>query len=247
MAALALPSSSSITAVNFSRGCAPLRKVPLMNDAGVPWTPTVLPTAMSSSIFLANSPLSNEAFHLALSTPDCTAHCSYFSGESAVWFWKARPWNFQKALEPPWRKTVSAASDAGRALGWNGSGLLFHTTRSLSGPYFSFSCVMVVSTLLQKGHWKSLKRTSVTGAVRLPHTGSLEETGTAASSSLHEPPSATAAISSPPWCAEPLRSTPHINPIPAMKQRRKPTMAVPLFIICTCSSLVRAERGCLSG
>ena len=42
-----------------------------------------------------------------------------------------------------------AASDAGRALGWKGSGLLFHTTRSFSGPYFSLSCVMVVSTLLQ--------------------------------------------------------------------------------------------------
>src|SRR5581483_6047846 len=113
-------------------------------------------------------------------------------------------------------------------------GLFFQTTRSLSLPYFSLSCEIVASTREQKGHWKSLKITSVTGAVREPHTGSLDDTGTAASSSLHAPPlSATAApIDSPPlWLdSRLLPSTPYISIPPAKKQSRKPTMAVPLFM-----------------
>src|SRR5262249_44477549 len=99
-------------------------------------------------------------------------------------------WNFQNALLPPSRNTVSAAIAAGIALLWNGSGLDFQTMRSLSGPYFSLSWLIDVSTREQNGHWKSLKSTSVTGALRLPQTGSLDETGTAASSSLHGCPSA---------------------------------------------------------
>jgi hypothetical protein len=58
----------------------------------------------------------------------------------------------------------------------------------------------------------------------------LDETGTGASSSLHGVPSSGAAAMVSP--REPaLLSILHISPIPAMKQRRKPTMAVPLFMM----------------
>jgi hypothetical protein len=38
---------------------------------------------------------------------------------------------------------------------------------------------------VQNGHSKSLKTTIVTGAARVPHMGSFDDTGTAASSSVH--------------------------------------------------------------
>src|SRR5262249_27334377 len=158
------------------------------------------------------------------------AHASKFSGVSDFWFWKARSCHFQNALEPPSRKTVSAARAAGRASLWNGSGLFFQTTRSLSGPYLSLTSWMLASTLLQNGHWKSLKSTSVTGASRLPHVGSFDEMGTAASSSLQVPPSSNASAVMP--ARAPLdRSIPHISIPPAKNDRRKPTMAVPFCII----------------
>jgi len=204
-----------------------------MIDAGVPVTPLDLPTAMSASILAAYSCLSYAALNFALSTPACAAHCSKFSGVRAFMFAKARSWNFQKAFEPPSRKTVSAATDAGRAFLWNGSGLFFQMTRSFSGPYFSLSCVMVVSTLWQNGHSKSLNTTMVTGAVRAPHVGSFDETGTLAASSFQGVPSeySLTADAAVPWAPAPPRSIPHISPIPAKKQRKKPTMAVPLFIV----------------
>src|SRR5580765_1433393 len=70
--------------------------------------------------------------------------------------------------------------------------------------------------------------TIVTGAVRLPHVGSLLETGTGESSSLQVPADATSALMSPlfkRWV-----SYPHMRPAPAMKQRMKPTIATPVFI-----------------
>jgi hypothetical protein len=87
---------------------------------------------------------------------------------------------------------------------------------------------------LQKGHWKSLKITSVTGAVREPQIASFESVGTPACASLQVVPlsvtPSAVASSWPPLPPMPLRSIPHMRPIPARKQRRKPTMAVPLFI-----------------
>src|SRR5262249_61466452 len=132
----------------------------------VPDSRAFLATCMSFSTLAANLFLSNAAFHLALSTPAWPAHCSKCAGSSVCWLANASSWNFQKALEPPRRNTVSAAIAAGLAFWWNGSGLFFHTTRSLSGPYFSFSWVLVGSTRLQNGHRQSPDTTIVTGPVR---------------------------------------------------------------------------------
>src|SRR5690606_34834178 len=77
----------------------------------------------------------------------------------------------------------------------------------------------------------------VTRASGLPQTGSSLVTGIAAAAwEAIAPPSACAsslAIDTPL-----LRSTEYISPIPAKKQRKKPTMAVPLFMI--------SPDGCLS-
>src|SRR4051812_16064076 len=83
--------------------------------------------------------------------------------------------------------------------------------------------------------------TTVTGAVRAPHVGSFDEIGTAASSSLQTPSAKASAlaVASDAWV--PLRSRLHIMPIPAMKQRRKPTMAVPLFILFLCHAKPKAS------
>src|SRR5580698_926903 len=69
----------------------------------------------------------------------------------------------------------------------------------------------------------------VTGAVFLPHIGSLLDMGMGESSSDHPPPAAESAVAPPPAfirCA----SMPHMSPAPARKQRMKPTTATPTFI-----------------
>src|SRR5260370_38789041 len=69
----------------------------------------------------------------------------------------------------------------------------------------------------------------VTGAPRLPHTGSLLEMGTGDSLSSQAPP-AVVAVSA---VISPVRnrcwSYPHMTATPARKQRKKPTMATPVF------------------
>src|SRR5687768_9076020 len=72
--------------------------------------------------------------------------------------------------------------------------------------------------------------TSVTGALREPHVGSFELTGTAAplSSQVAGLPTLSAVALGP----DVPRSTPHISNMPAKKESRKPTMAVPLFMTC---------------
>ena len=141
-------------------------------------------------------------------------------------------WNFQNASLPAEAEHGLGRVAAGFAFGWKGSGLFFQTMRSLSGPYVSLSWLIVGSTREQNGHWKSLKSTIVTGAERMPHIGSLDEIGTAASSSLHTAASAASAATSSvaALAIAPLRSTPYISIPPARKQSRKPTMAVPLFM-----------------
>src|SRR5437016_2690228 len=57
--------------------------------------------------------------------------------------------------------------------------------RSDSGPYASRSAFNVTTTRPQYGHWKSEKTTIVTSASRLPSIGSLLDTGTGESASLH--------------------------------------------------------------
>ena len=49
--------------------------------------------------------------------------------------------------------------------------------RSWPGPYWRISSAIVAAARWQKGHWKSANSTMVTGAVRLPRTGSAAVTG----------------------------------------------------------------------
>src|SRR5262249_55447261 len=77
----------------------------------------------------------------------------------------------------PCSAAAMAASAAGIACSWNGSGLLRHTTRSLS-PYLARMASMVGSTREQNGHWKSLHSIIVTSASGLPRVGAVEGAGT---------------------------------------------------------------------
>src|SRR5438067_650343 len=63
-----------------------------------------------------------------------------------------------------------AASAAGMALLWNGSGRFFHTMRTSFG-YSLATCVSVGSTRPQNGHWKSDHMTMVTLDVLGPRAG----------------------------------------------------------------------------
>src|SRR5215831_19255746 len=65
-----------------------------------------------------------------------------------------------------------AASAAGIAFWWNGSGWFFHTMRTSFG-YVSSTCLNVGSTRPQNGHWKSDHSTIVTLAFFAPRTGEL--------------------------------------------------------------------------
>src|SRR5436190_18954731 len=70
----------------------------------------------------------------------------------------------------PCAPAAMAASAAGSALGWKGSGWFFHTMRILP-LYSSSSCLRVGPTLEQKGHWKSENSITVIGAFFGPLLG----------------------------------------------------------------------------
>ncbi len=124
-----------MTVLNLSNGCAPESDTPLMKNAGVPFAPTALPAALSLSTLSAHVCASRPALNLAASfTPASPAHFTYESGPSADWFLKAVSWNFQKASFPASANTPCAASAAGFAFGWKGSGSFFQMMRTLSGP-----------------------------------------------------------------------------------------------------------------
>ena len=105
-----------------------------MRNAGVPFAPAFVPIAMSSSIFFAALCVASSALNLARSTPEATAHFSNASGPRSFWFLNAVSWNFENASLPLSAKTVCAASAAGFAFSWKGSGWFFQTMRTLSGP-----------------------------------------------------------------------------------------------------------------
>jgi hypothetical protein len=87
----------------------------------------------------------------------------------------------------------------------------------------------VGSTREQNGHSKSLASTIVTGVSALFYMGSSAAIGMGEEAWLLSPPLlATSALT---WTPPRSWAMPHINPIPAKKLKRKPTNAVPLFMI----------------
>jgi len=89
---------------------------------------------------------------------------------SFCWFFQSRSCAAQKPFSPFCARASRASSAAGSARGWNGSGLSFQTTRTLSPYVFEISS-SVGMTLLQNGHWKSDHSTIVTSAVAGPLDG----------------------------------------------------------------------------
>ena len=109
-------SSSSITSLNFSNGCAPESMRPLMKNAGVPVTPTSLPSAMSLSMPALNCCLDTHSSNLARSRPTSAANACSFSGDRSG-LAKSLSWYSQNL---PCASAQRAASAAGRACAWNG-------------------------------------------------------------------------------------------------------------------------------
>jgi hypothetical protein len=68
---------ASMIGLNLSAGCAPPRETPLMKNAGVPLTPMLFPSSMSSSIFAENRFAPSASRSAETFTPDCCAHISY--------------------------------------------------------------------------------------------------------------------------------------------------------------------------
>ena len=63
-----------MSSLNLSNGCAPESSAPLMRNAGVPFAPTFVPSAASSSTFLACFFDATSALNFAGSTPaECFA------------------------------------------------------------------------------------------------------------------------------------------------------------------------------
>src|SRR5579885_601194 len=74
-------SSSSITSLNFSMGCAPESRRPLMKKAGVPFTPACEPSAISFSIAALNSCLARQSSNFLRSSLSSSANALSFSSE----------------------------------------------------------------------------------------------------------------------------------------------------------------------
>jgi hypothetical protein len=84
---------------------------------------------------------------------------------------------------------------------------------------------MVVAARAQKGHSRSLSSTIVTGAAGLPQLGSFAAMGMGELGAL-----SGAGRANSPELLE-LRATPQTSPEPARKLSKKPTHAVPLFMM----------------
>ena len=122
-------SSSSMTFLNSSNGCAPddvaavdeeVRRAAARRPA---W-----PSAMSASMRALPAPLSSAALNLPMSRP---ISCAYFSRSGRLRFcWLA---NSLSCISQnlPCASAATAASAASGASGWNGSGLCRKTTRTL--------------------------------------------------------------------------------------------------------------------
>src|SRR6185503_9045865 len=108
--------SSSMIVLNASNGCAPESMRPLMKKAGVPFTPTAEPSAMSWSIDFWSFFATHSSNFLA-SRPTSVAIFFMPSGVSspAKSFWLSSQYL-------PCALAQFVATAAGRAFEWNGSG-----------------------------------------------------------------------------------------------------------------------------
>ena len=169
--------SSSMILVKAGRGCAPTSLRPLMKKVGVPRAPRRAASCSSSLISSEYLWSSIAASTLLLSRPCAAAILSSVGRERSRWFLKRSSWTAQNLSFPPCLNASIATWAAGSAFGWKGSGLLRHTSRTLS-PYCLRICSTVGSTRPQNGHWKSLNSTMVTSASGLPRSGCASVMGT---------------------------------------------------------------------
>src|SRR5207237_10149206 len=104
--------------------------------------------------------VSRAALNLTMLSPSSPAYFSYVSRSMCCWSAKILSCISQYL---PWSPAARAAIAAGIALGWKGSGRSRHATRTL--PLYSVITWLIVgSTRLQNGHWKSENCTIVTFA-----------------------------------------------------------------------------------
>src|SRR3989344_8310936 len=76
----------SISAWNCANGWAPPTSFPFTNDAGVPVTPTALPSAVISSTAFLYFPESKHELNLNWSNLTAPANFLRFASENAPWF-----------------------------------------------------------------------------------------------------------------------------------------------------------------
>ena len=82
-------SSSSITFLKLSKGCAPDTRRPLMMKPGVPRTPTELPSCICASTAAALFWLSKQSFQAFMSMPVSARYSVAFSLTLSllIWVW----------------------------------------------------------------------------------------------------------------------------------------------------------------
>src|SRR5262249_47654389 len=89
---LAEASSSSMTALNASIGCAPTSRRPLITNDGVPVTPSDCPSLCSAFTVACVALLLTHSSNFALSSPSASTKLHAFSftfcGFTSFWFWK---------------------------------------------------------------------------------------------------------------------------------------------------------------
>ena len=123
--------------------------MPLMKNAGVPFTPDCMPAAMDFSTTAAFFPLSRHSSNFAVSSPSSFARLFRSAMPILLWFSNIFLL-YSKYL--PWSPAQCAASCAFFASLWNESGKSMNTYFTLPS-YSSISFQIVCLTLWQNGHW----------------------------------------------------------------------------------------------
>ena len=129
-----MASSSSTTALKASKGWAPTSFRPLMKKDGVPVAPTAEASAWSRRMRGSAALLASAAFRRAASSPAAAAGLlerRVVEGRGRLEEGVVHGPEAGVALLAS--RTASAASAAGRARGWNGSGLCLKAKRSWPG------------------------------------------------------------------------------------------------------------------
>ena len=179
--AFAEASSVSMTSLNLASGCAPERLTPLMNEPGVPDTPTPFASLMSRSTLAPHFVSVRSPATSDLPRPASTAHSRSESEVMSRCDSKTRSWNFQNAAGVRVCQIIWPSVAASFAFLCIGSGWFFSTMRR-SLPNVSRRGSMWLARRAQNGHWRSVKTTIVTSASTGPICSSSLFTGIGRSS-----------------------------------------------------------------